>query len=300
MRNYKKGQEVEAIVLAVDVERERISLGIKQLDVDPFTSFTTLNDRGALVTGKVKTVDPRGAEIQLNDDVTGYLRASEITRDRVEDARNVLKEGDEVTAMVINVDRKTRSIQLSIKAKDNADQQEAMQRLSPDQRARERRHDQPGRPAARQAGHAEGVMRPRRCAPENTRRPRRRPRRGPAPRPCHAPPSPSMTRSDLVTHLAERFAQLTQRDTEFAVKTILDAMSDALARGHRIEIRGFGSFSINRRPPRVGRNPRSGEQVIIPEKLVPHFKPGKALRESVDAQVPVLDDRYPIRPPRTV
>jgi integration host factor subunit beta len=95
-----------------------------------------------------------------------------------------------------------------------------------------------------------------------------------------------MTRSDLVTRLAERFSQLTQRDTEFAVKTILDAMSDALARGHRIEIRGFGSFSINRRPPRVGRNPRSGEQVIIPEKLVPHFKPGKALRESVDNRLP--------------
>jgi integration host factor subunit beta len=96
----------------------------------------------------------------------------------------------------------------------------------------------------------------------------------------------AMTRSDLVAKLAERFAQLTQRDTEFAVKTILDAMTDALARGHRIEIRGFGSFSINRRPPRVGRNPRSGEQVTIPEKLVPHFKPGKALRESVDEQLP--------------
>jgi len=95
-----------------------------------------------------------------------------------------------------------------------------------------------------------------------------------------------MTRSDLVALLGERFGQLTQRDTEFAVKTILDAMSDALARGHRIEIRGFGSFSINRRPPRVGRNPRSGEQVVIPEKLVPHFKPGKALREAVDLQVP--------------
>ena len=130
VRNYKKGQEVEAIVLAVDVERERITLGIKQLDSDPFTTYTTLNDRGALVTGKVKTVDARGAEIELNDDVTGYLRASEISRDRVEDARNVLKEGDEVSAMIINVDRKTRSIQLSIKAKDNVDQQEAMQRLS--------------------------------------------------------------------------------------------------------------------------------------------------------------------------
>jgi small subunit ribosomal protein S1 len=130
VRNYRKGQEVEAIVLAIDVERERISLGIKQLDVDPFTSFTTLNDRGAIVTGKVKAVDPRGAEIQLNEDVTGYLRASEISRDRVEDARNVLKEGDEVSVMIVNVDRKMRSIQLSIKAKDQADQQEAMQRLS--------------------------------------------------------------------------------------------------------------------------------------------------------------------------
>ncbi len=129
VRNYKKGQEVEAVVLAVDVERERISLGIKQLDVDPFTSFTTLNDRGAVVSGKVKSVDPRGAEIQLNEDVTGYLRASEISSDRVEDARNVLKEGDEVSVMVINVDRKMRSIQLSIKAKDNADAQQGMQAL---------------------------------------------------------------------------------------------------------------------------------------------------------------------------
>jgi small subunit ribosomal protein S1 len=130
VRNYKKGQEVEAIVLAVDVDRERISLGIKQLDSDPFTSYTSVNDRGMTVSGKVKTVDARGAEIQLNDDVTGYLRASEISRDRVEDARNVLKEGDEVSALIINVDRKTRSIQLSIKAKDNADNQEAMQRLA--------------------------------------------------------------------------------------------------------------------------------------------------------------------------
>ena len=94
-----------------------------------------------------------------------------------------------------------------------------------------------------------------------------------------------MTRSDRVTRLAERFSQLPQRDTEFAVKTILDAMSVALARGHRIEIRGFGSFSINRRPPRMGRNPRSGESVHIPEKRVPHFKPGKALREAVDVRL---------------
>ena len=93
-----------------------------------------------------------------------------------------------------------------------------------------------------------------------------------------------MTRSDLVEELANRFGQLTHRDAEFAVKAILDAMNDALVAGHRIEIRGFGSFSINHRPPRMGRNPRSGAQVTIPEKLVPHFKPGKDLREAVDAE----------------
>ncbi|MEY2622475.1 MAG: putative integration host factor beta-subunit [Pseudomonadota bacterium] len=91
-----------------------------------------------------------------------------------------------------------------------------------------------------------------------------------------------MTRSDLVEELATRFGQLTHRDAEFAVKTLLDAMSEALSRGHRIELRGFGTFSVNRRPPRMGRNPRSGESVAIPEKRVPHFKPGKALREAVD------------------
>jgi integration host factor subunit beta len=98
-----------------------------------------------------------------------------------------------------------------------------------------------------------------------------------------------MTRSDLVEELAARFAQLTHRDAESAVKTILDAMSDALVRGNRIEIRGFGSFSVSRRPPRIGRNPRSGESVAVPEKRVPHFKPGKALREAVDERTAQLD-----------
>jgi small subunit ribosomal protein S1 len=130
VRNYKKGQEVDAIVLAVDVDRERISLGIKQLDADPFTTFVSINDKGQTVTGKVKTVDAKGAEIDLGEDIVGYLRVSEISRDRVEDARSVLKEGDEVTTVIVNVDRKTRNIQLSIKAKDAADQQEAMASLN--------------------------------------------------------------------------------------------------------------------------------------------------------------------------
>ena len=98
-----------------------------------------------------------------------------------------------------------------------------------------------------------------------------------------------MTRSDLVEELAARFSQLTHRDAELAVKTILDAMNDALVRGHRIEIRGFGSFSINHRPPRMGRNPRNGDSVAIPEKRVPHFKPGKALREAVDQRTEQIE-----------
>jgi len=92
-----------------------------------------------------------------------------------------------------------------------------------------------------------------------------------------------MTRSDIVEELASRFSQLTQQDAEFAVKAILDAMNDALVRGQRIEIRGFGSFSVSHHAPRMGRNPRNGESVAIPQRRVPHFKPGKALREAVDA-----------------
>ena len=91
-----------------------------------------------------------------------------------------------------------------------------------------------------------------------------------------------MNRSDLIDELAARFVNLTKNDTEFAVNTLLDALQDALVAGHHIEIRGFGSFSVSHRPPRIGRNPRSGESVAIPEKRVPHFKPGKALREAVD------------------
>ncbi len=134
VRNYKKGQDVEAVVLAIDIERERISLGIKQMLDDPFMSFAALNDKGKIVEGTVKAVDPKGATIDLGNDIEGYLRASEISRERVEDARNVLKEGDQVSAVVVNIDRKTRNIQLSVKAKDAAEQQEAMDRLAGDTR----------------------------------------------------------------------------------------------------------------------------------------------------------------------
>ncbi len=132
VKKYKKGDEVEATVLAIDVEKERISLGIKQLSGDPFNNYTSVSDKGSLVTGTVKSVDAKGATIHLADEVEAYLRASEISTDRVEDARNVLKEGDSVTAMIINIDRKSRAINLSIKAKDSSDQQDAMSKLQGD------------------------------------------------------------------------------------------------------------------------------------------------------------------------
>jgi small subunit ribosomal protein S1 len=130
VRDYKKGQEVEAVVLAIDVERERISLGIKQLEGDPFSNFVAMHDKGSIVAGSVKSLDAKGAVISLGGDIEGYLRASEVSRDRVEDIRTRLKEGDKLNTMIINVDRKNRSINLSIKAKDNADESEAMQRMS--------------------------------------------------------------------------------------------------------------------------------------------------------------------------
>ncbi|GAA5086091.1 MULTISPECIES: 30S ribosomal protein S1 [Paenalcaligenes] len=130
VRNYKKGDEVDAIVLGIDTEKERISLGIKQLEGDPFNNYVSANDKGAVVTGTVKSVEPKGAVVTLSVDVEGYLRASEISAGRVEDATTALKEGDEVEAMIINVDRKARSIQLSIKAIDSAETAQNMQRLS--------------------------------------------------------------------------------------------------------------------------------------------------------------------------
>jgi small subunit ribosomal protein S1 len=132
VRQYKKGDEVEAVVLNIDVEKERISLGIKQLEGDPFTNFIATHDKNTLVNGTVKTVDARGAVIALNDDVEGYLRASEFSRDRVDDLSLLLKVGDTVEALIINVDRKTRGINLSIRAKDQVEQNEAMSKLASD------------------------------------------------------------------------------------------------------------------------------------------------------------------------
>ena len=130
VRDFKKGDEVEAVVLGIDVERERISLGIKQLEGDPFTNFASTHDKGSVVTGTVTSVDARGATIQIEPEVEGYLRASEISRDRVEDARTHLSEGATVESMIINIDRKNRSIALSIKARENADTADAMQRMA--------------------------------------------------------------------------------------------------------------------------------------------------------------------------
>jgi small subunit ribosomal protein S1 len=130
VKNFKKGEEVEAVVLSIDVERERISLGVKQLEGDPFTNFIASHEKNSVVNGTVKSVDAKGAVITVaGTDVEGYLRASEFSRDRIDDLSKVLKEGDTVQAMIINVDRKNRSINLSVKAKDMSEETDAMKAL---------------------------------------------------------------------------------------------------------------------------------------------------------------------------
>lgn len=132
VRKYKKGDELEAVVLAIDTERERISLGIKQMGGDPFSNFASTHDKNTLVKGTVKSVDAKGAVIDLGNDVEGYLRAAEISADRVEDATTRLAADDEVEALITNIDRKNRSIQLSIRAKDAAEARDALDRLNAD------------------------------------------------------------------------------------------------------------------------------------------------------------------------
>jgi small subunit ribosomal protein S1 len=133
LRNYRKGEEVEAVVLAIDVEKERISLGIKQMENDPFNAYVATHDKGAIVKGIVKSMDAKGAVIALEGEVEGYLRASEVSRDRVEDIRTHLKDGDAVETVIINIDRKNRQINLSIKSKDAAEQSEALRKLASEQ-----------------------------------------------------------------------------------------------------------------------------------------------------------------------
>jgi small subunit ribosomal protein S1 len=135
VKRFKKGDELEAVVLAIDVERERISLGIKQLEGDPFTNFIASNEKNSVIEGVVKSVDAKGAVIGLTAEVEGYLRASEFSRDRIDDLRTHLKEGDTVQAMITNVDRKNRSINLSVKAKDIAEESDAMKQLRSEQAA---------------------------------------------------------------------------------------------------------------------------------------------------------------------
>jgi small subunit ribosomal protein S1 len=133
IRNYRKGDEMQAVVLAIDVDKERISLGVKQMENDPFNAYVATHDKGSIVTGTVKSMDAKGAVIQLEEEVEAYLRASEVSRDRVEDIRTHLNDGDTVEAVIINIDRKNRQINLSIKSKDAAEQADTLRKLASEQ-----------------------------------------------------------------------------------------------------------------------------------------------------------------------
>jgi small subunit ribosomal protein S1 len=143
VRRYSRGEEIETLILSVDPERERISLGVKQLDQDPFTDYTNVNDRGAVVTGKITEVEPKEAVIELAEEVSGLLKASEISIDRVEDARNILTVGEEIEVKIVSVDRKNRTIALSIKAKEMDTERQAV---------REHQRSEADRPSAATLG----------------------------------------------------------------------------------------------------------------------------------------------------
>jgi small subunit ribosomal protein S1 len=130
VKQFKKGQELEAVILAIDPERERISLGLKQLEGDNFTSFVDEFTKGAIVKGKVTAVDAKTVTVALSDEITGTIRVSELSDERIDDATTLVKEGDEIEAKIINVDRKNRSIALSVKAKDAHDEAEAIKKYS--------------------------------------------------------------------------------------------------------------------------------------------------------------------------
>ena len=126
VRNYTKGDELETVILSIDPERERISLGIKQLEDDPFMNYVSVNDKGSIVKGKITAVDVKSATVELQDRVEGFLRSSEVSRDKVEDIRTVLKEEEEIDVKIVNIDHKTRIISLSIKAIEIDDEKAAI------------------------------------------------------------------------------------------------------------------------------------------------------------------------------
>jgi len=269
VRSYQKAQQVDAMVLSIDPERERISLGIKQLAKDPFSAYIAEHPKGSIVTGVVREVDAKGAIIDLGNGVDGQLRASELSRDRVEDGRGEIHRRRSQGPQHLAVDqgkghpRGTRShAELSDRFADR---------------------NQFGRPPQR-ANLRSGL--------------RGKVERGAAYAPRLLSISMSndshgsiMTKSELIEIISAKQKHLPAKDVELAVKQLLEIMSDALATGERIEIRGFGSFSLHFRPPRQGRNPKTGEAVALAGKHVPHFKPGKDLRERVNdgADQPIRD-----------
>ena len=267
VRNYQKGQQVEAMVLSIDPERERISLGIKQLAQDPFSEYIATNPKGTIVKGVVKEVDARGAVIDLGNGIEGQLRCLR-ARARPRRRRAHRAQGRPGNRSPVHRRR-------SQDAHDRAvDQGEGNARggrggIELPFRAAVFGH-QPGRPA-QGTDWRRSIM----TSGYNKSNTGKRP----------------MTKSELIEIITAKQKHLPAKDVELALKQILEIMSDALSAGDRIEIRGFGSFSLHFRPPRQGRNPKTGEAVALSGKYVPHFKPGKDLRERVNdgADRPIRD-----------
>ena len=260
VKNFKKGEEVEAVVLSIDIERERISLGIKQLEGDPFTNFIAGHEKNSVVSGTVKSVDAKGAVVDIGG-VEGYLRASEFARDRVDDLTKHLKEGDSVQAMIINVDRKNRSINLSVKAKDLSEETEAMKQLRTEKAA-----------ASAGATNLGALLRAKLDKKDGN--PQQKASQGGDG--CH---------DEVGTDRAARPALPAAGGEGRRVRGQDDPRRDDAEPARRPSHRDPRLRQLRPELPAAAHRPQSevGRKVQVPEKYVPHFKAGKELRERVDS-----------------
>ena len=297
LAGFSKGQTVEAVVLEVDMDKERVSLGVKQLDGDPFESLGDLR-RGSTVTCEVTAVTDGGLEVGVGDaDVSAFIRRSDLSRDREDQRPERFNVGDKLDAMVTNIDQRARRIGLSIKALEIAEEKEAVEQYGSSDsgaslgdilgaalnRDDDVKSDDGGRGLTGSFSaivQINGATWSRRFfvflrldAMQAVWQ--RSVSRGKA----------IMIKSELVARISEQYPHLYQRDVEAIINRILNEIGDAMGRGDRIELRGFGAFSVKQRAARIGRNPRTGDSVAVAKKVAPFFKTGKELRDRLNNKI---------------
>ena len=286
----KKGDTVEAVVLNIDAENQRLSLGLKQLATDMWDEFFSHHKVNDIVQGKVVRVTNFGAFVELHEGIEGLVHVSELDEKRIEKPEEAVKVGDVYAMKIIKINEGEKKIGLSIKA---VKQDEYQQDLESYRESATRGQTSTAtalgdafRAAQAARDREEGVRQRRQLGPRDGRSSSRRaesqmdsdPNLNVIARPSEIH---RMTKAELVDTVS-RVSDLTRKHSEVIVEAVFSSIIEALQRGDKIELRGFGSFRIRKRDSRTGRNPKTGAGVVVPAKRVPHFKPGKELRELIN------------------